>query len=86
MKTKAQKAAEKKQREKEKKAAQAAKKKNQPKDEAKTEDNQDDNQQGKYWRNKVGCVFPMVILIEFRLGQYSDDDHPKNAPHFNSYS
>ena len=47
MKTKAQKAAEKKQREKEKKAAQAAKKKNQPKDEPKPD--QVDNQEGKYY-------------------------------------
>lgn len=52
VKTKAQKAAEKKQREKEKKAAQAAKKKNQPKDEPKTEDNQVDNQEEDASSNK----------------------------------
>ena len=29
-------------------------------------------------RNKVGCVFPMVISFE----QYIDDDHREYAPHF----
>ena len=67
MKTKAQKAAEKKQREKEKKAAQAAKKKNQPKDEPKTEDNQVDNQEGKYLRNKVECILPMVSIVTMKM-------------------
>ena len=32
--------------------------------------------------NKVGCVFPMVIWSEFRLGKYSDNDHREDAPHF----
>ena len=31
---------------------------------------------------KVGCVFQMVIWSEFRMGQYSDDDHREDAPHF----
>ena len=33
--------------------------------------------------SKMGCVFPMVILSEFRIGQYGDDDHWDDAPHFN---
>ena len=33
-------------------------------------------------RNKVGCVFPMVISFEFCMGQYIDDDHREYAPHF----
>ena len=32
--------------------------------------------------NKVGCVLPIVIWSEFRIGQYSDDDHRRRAPHF----
>ena len=32
--------------------------------------------------NKVGCAFPMVIWSEFRMGQYRDDDHREDAPHF----
>ena len=33
--------------------------------------------------NKVGCVFPIVISCEFRMGQYIlDDDHREDAPHF----
>ena len=32
---------------------------------------------------KVGCVFPMVIWSEFRMGQYRDDDHREDTPHFN---
>ena len=32
---------------------------------------------------KVGCVFPMVIWPEFRMGQYRDYDHQDHAPHFN---
>ena len=32
---------------------------------------------------KVGRVFPMVIWSEFRLGEYRDDDHREDAPHFN---
>ena len=61
MKTKAQKAAEKKQREKEKKAAQAAKKK--PKDEPKPD--QDDNQEGKYCINFTATIITtkMTIII-----------------------
>ena len=31
---------------------------------------------------KVGCIFPMVISSEFRMGQYRDDDHREDAPHF----
>ena len=66
MKTKAQKAAEKKQREKEKKAAQAAKKKNQqPKeDEAKPEDNQNDNQEGKKSQMPLTNILKSYMMIE----------------------
>ena len=32
--------------------------------------------------DKVGCVFTMVILSEFRMGQYRDDDYRKDALHF----
>ena len=32
--------------------------------------------------SKVGCIFPMIILSEFRMGQYRDDDHLEYAPHF----
>ena len=28
---------------------------------------------------KVGCIFPMVMWSEIRLGQYRDDDHRENA-------
>ena len=31
--------------------------------------------------NKEGCV-PMVIWSEFRVGQYKDDSHREDAPHF----
>ena len=31
---------------------------------------------------KVGCIFPMVISSEFRMGQFRDDDHRRDAPHF----
>ena len=31
---------------------------------------------------KVGCVVPMVIRSEFRMGLYRDDDHREHAPHF----
>ena len=31
---------------------------------------------------EVGCIFPMVISSEFRMGQYRDDDHCEDAPHF----
>ena len=27
-------------------------------------------------RIKVGCIFPMVIWSEIRMGQYRVDDHP----------
>ena len=30
--------------------------------------------------NKVGCVFPMVIGLQFHMGQNRDDD--EDAPHF----
>ena len=33
--------------------------------------------------SKVGHIFPMVIWSEFRIGQYRDDDHQKDAIHFN---
>ena len=37
----------------------------------------------KNWSNrKVGCIFPMVITPEFHMGQYRDDDHREDAPHF----
>ena len=32
--------------------------------------------------SQVGCVFPMVILSEFRMDQYRDDDHREDALHF----
>ena len=31
---------------------------------------------------KVGRILPMVISPEFRMGQYRDDDHREDAPHF----
>ena len=31
---------------------------------------------------KVGCVFPMVIWSEFRIGQYRDGDHREDTPQF----
>ena len=31
---------------------------------------------------KVGYIFPMVVSSEFRRGQYRDDDHQEDAPHF----
>ena len=31
---------------------------------------------------KRGCVFPMVIWPEFRMRQYSVNDHPYNASQF----
>ena len=33
----------------------------------------------------VGCAFQMVILSELRLGQYWDDDHREDAPHFSNF-
>ena len=35
-----------------------------------------------YVKNKVECVFPVVIWSEFRMVQYRDDDHWEDAPHF----
>ena len=29
-----------------------------------------------------GCIFPMVILSKFDTGQYRDDGHREDAPHF----
>ena len=31
---------------------------------------------------KEGCICPMVISSEFRMGQYRDGDHQEDAPHF----
>ena len=31
---------------------------------------------------KEGCVFPIFIWSEFRMRQYRDDDHRKDASHF----
>ena len=31
---------------------------------------------------KRGCVFPMVIWPEFRMGQYRVNDHPYHGPQF----
>ena len=31
---------------------------------------------------KVGCIFPMVISSDSRMGQHRDDDHQEDAPHF----
>ena len=36
----------------------------------------------KKYRIKVECAFPMVILPEFHMGQYREDDHQEDAPHF----
>ena len=30
----------------------------------------------------VGCFFLMVILLEFHMGRYRDDDHREDAHHF----
>ena len=30
----------------------------------------------------MGCAFPMVFSSEFRMGQYRDDNHQEDAPHF----
>ena len=32
--------------------------------------------------DKVGCVFTMIIWSEFHTGEYRDDDHREDAPHF----
>jgi len=31
---------------------------------------------------KLGCVFPMVISSDFRMGKHRDDDHEEDAPYF----
>ena len=33
-------------------------------------------------KSKVGFIFPLVISSEFRMGQYRDDNHREDAPHF----
>ena len=33
--------------------------------------------------SKRGCVFPMVLWPEFRMGQYRVNDHHYHAPQFN---
>ena len=33
-------------------------------------------------RDKLGCVFPMVISSDFRMGEHRDDDHEEDAPYF----
>ena len=35
--------------------------------------------------HKRGCMFSIVIWSEFRKGQYRDDDHEKEGPHFNTH-
>ena len=32
--------------------------------------------------DKVGCVFAIVLLSDFRMGQHRDDDHQEDASHF----
>ena len=32
--------------------------------------------------HKVGCTFLMVILSDFRMRKYGDDDHEEDAPYF----
>ena len=32
--------------------------------------------------SKLGCVFPMVISSDFRMGEHRDDDHEEDAPYF----
>ena len=34
--------------------------------------------------SKLGCVFPMVICSAFRMEQYRVNDHPYQAPQFNT--
>lgn len=36
----------------------------------------------KFLMNKLGCVFPMVISSDFRMGEHRDDDHEEDAPYF----
>ena len=31
---------------------------------------------------KVGCIFPVILSFEFRMGQHRDDGHQEDAPHF----
>ena len=33
-------------------------------------------------KSKEGCVFPMVIWSEFRMGMSRDDDYREDASHF----
>ena len=35
-----------------------------------------------YFIFKVGCISPMVIGSELRIGQYKHDGHREDAPHF----
>ena len=35
-----------------------------------------------YRKYKVGCVFTMVISSEFRMGQYRENGHREDEPHF----
>ena len=37
-------------------------------------------------QNKVGCIFPMVLSLDFRMRRYTDDDLREDAPHFISIS
>ena len=36
--------------------------------------------------HEVGCVFLMVIWSKIRTGQYGDDDHWRDKPHFTAFS
>ena len=36
--------------------------------------------------DKRGCVFPMVIWLKFRMGQYRVNDHPYHASQFTNYN
>ena len=40
------------------------------------------NQGVNFLVHKVGCIFPMVISSDFRMGEHRDDDHQEDAPHF----
>ena len=35
--------------------------------------------------NKVGCVFPMVISSDFRMGKHRDHDREEDAPNFTEH-
>ena len=37
------------------------------------------------YAHKVGCVLPIVISSEFRIGQHRDQDYWEDAPHFTKY-